>query len=92
MSGWEEKPIDSKARPSLISVAEASTKYNILKRTSKLRHNFSYNKVYTSPHKTLKEREAAKELRVEVKRHLSAGEKHLTNPRGKIITVVLQVA
>ena len=78
-------------RPDL-SVAEASTKYNILKRASKLRHSSSYNKVYISPDKTLKEREAAKELRVELKRRLSAGEKHLTIRRGKIVTVVPQVA
>ncbi|XP_065920688.1 uncharacterized protein [Dysidea avara] len=98
-----KKPIDSKARPLLISVAKASTKYSILKRASKLRHSSSYNKVKgrqprnqirlsVSPDKTLKEREAAKELHVELKRCLSAGEKHLTIRRGKIVTVVPQVA
>ena len=89
MSGWGKSLLI--VRPDL-SVAEASPKYNILKRASKLRHSSSYNIVYISPDKTLKEREAAKELRVELKRCLSPGEKHLTICRGKIVTVVPQVA
>ena len=48
--------------------------------------------MYISPDNTLKEREAAKELRVELKRRSSAGDKHLTIRRGKIVTELPQVA
>jgi len=85
-----KKPTNNKIRPLLVSVAEASTKYNILKRASQLKHSSSYSKVYISPDMTRKERETAKEVRAELKRRLSAGEKDITIHQGKIVTVVPQ--
>jgi len=41
---------------------------------------------------TRKERETAKEVRAELKRHLSAGEKNITIHRAKIVTVLPQVS
>jgi len=41
---------------------------------------------------TRKERETAKEVRAELKRRLSAGEKDITIRRGKIVTVVPQAS
>ena len=83
-----KKTSNNKARPLLVSVTEASTKYNILKKASQLRHSSSHSKVYISPDMTRKEREAAKELRTELKRRLAAGEKDLTIRQGKIVQKV----
>lgn len=79
------KPVEDKSRPLLISLADTTIKSNILRKASKLRKSTQYSGVFITPDMTKKEREAAKELRKELKRRKSQGEDNLIIRRGKIV-------
>ena len=71
----------------LVSVNGERTKWNILKAAPKLRHSSTFDKIYVSPDLTLKERQVNKQLRDELKRRRSSGEKNLSIRRGKIVVL-----
>ena len=71
----------------LVSVNGERTKWNILKAAPKLLHSSTSDKIYISPDLTPKEREVNKQLRDELKRCKSSGEKNLSIRRGKIVVL-----
>ena len=79
--------VSQRQRLLLVSVNGERAKWNILKVAPKLRHSSAFERIYASPDLTPKERQVNKELRDELKRRRSSGEKNLSIRRGKIVVL-----
>ena len=76
-----------KARPLLITVVNANQRNFIWRNASKLRKSSQYKNVYISSDLSPKQREVAKELRAELARRRSRGERNIVIRRGTIVTI-----
>ena len=76
----------TRVRPVLITVPSVNARNAILRNASSLRKSENFKNVYISPDMTVKECEEAKQLRAELQRRRSQGERNLVIRRGKIIT------
>jgi len=81
------KTIQNKARPVLITIPNSNKRSSILRSASSLRKSEHHKDTFISPDMTPREREAAKELRAELRRRKSHGEVNIIIRRGKIVTV-----
>lgn len=80
------KITQNRVRPVLITIPSVKARSTILKNASSLRKSENFKNVYISPDLTIKEREEAKQLRLELQRRRSQGERNLVIRRGRIIT------
>ena len=79
------KKNSEKPRPLLLSFAQETTKREILSNARILRRSTKWSNVFISPDLTLKERQANREIRAEMKRRRENGEQNLIIKRGKIV-------
>ena len=80
------RPQNGKLRPLLVTLTDGSARGRILRGAKALRTSSTYKRVYISPDLTLKEREANKCLRTELRRRKEAGETNLIIKHGKIVS------